>query len=347
MKINKKELLNILTAIKPGLAATNFVDYSNNFIFTGKEIMTYNNTIAISYPYKSNFKCSVLADKFYNLILNIDEQEFVMIQKENELKIRSKGIKASIQINNINIENIVEEIKPSNINIKWETLPDDFKKGVEFCLFSLSNSNSMQPALTSMRPALTSMLIDHTRIISCDNYRITQFLLKNKIEYKFLLPGRAAHELVKFNIVKYYLTGTWIYFSTDIGVVFCSRRDLSIYPEIDNLLKVEGKKIILSKKIKDNVNIAAIMAEEDFNHKKGVTIDINKNKIICKGESNVGCIESFEIIDNEEDITFKIDPLFFSQILDRSTTLIYDERTLRLLFESDNFKHVLMCRGKK
>lgn len=337
MKVDKTKLLNILTTIKPGLNKNDYVEHGNNFIFTGKEIITYNDEIAISYPYESNLDCSVPADKFYKLISNINTQSFIMIQKDNNLEIRSSGLKAEILISYY--KDIIELIKPSNIDMKWTKLPDNFKKGIELCLFSLSDN-------CAIRPGLECLFINHQQIISCDNYRMSQYTLSETLEHKFLLPGPAAKEVIKFNITHYYLSEAWIYFKTDENIVFCSRyKPSDEYPSTEGFLEVKGKTIILPKELRNNISTSAIMAEENINHNKKVTIIIKDSKIICRGENDIGYVESFIEIDSEENITFIINPLFFIQILNKSNTMIYNEERKRLLFESDNFKHVLMCWG--
>ena len=62
MKIEREELLKVLSAIRPGLAKKDIVEQATHFIFTGQEVLTYNDQICISYPFETDFECSVPAD---------------------------------------------------------------------------------------------------------------------------------------------------------------------------------------------------------------------------------------------------------------------------------------------
>jgi DNA polymerase III sliding clamp (beta) subunit (PCNA family) len=331
MKVNKTELLGVLTAIKPALSK-GVLEQGNNFIFTGKEIITYNDCIAISHPFKSDFKCSVPADKFYKLVSRIKKDEFEIQFQKDRLKVASPGVKGNLSTIETDTE-VINLIKPSNVDIEWSRLPDNFRKAVGMCLFSMSKD--------SMKPEMNCVSVNHDHVASTDNMRLSQYTLKEAMEFNFLLPGPAAKEVIKFDVVWYYLADAWIYFSTEDGVIFCSRYGGGKFPDFSHLIALKGKKIFLPKDLSKVIETAGIMTAEDYDIDKRIEVRIKNEKIFCRGEDDTGWIEASTRIKCSQQISFVINPVFFTQILDKTTVLIYNKNESRLLFKSGAFKHII------
>ncbi|MBU0659837.1 MAG: hypothetical protein KKF15_13865 [Alphaproteobacteria bacterium] len=148
-------------------------------------------------------------------------------------------------------------------------------------------------------------------------------------------------ELIKFDVKKFHVGDSWVYFSTDDGVVFCSRVVKEDYYDVDEYFKFDGTRLRLPKALKDSVDTVHILAEGDFDIDKRIDVKIGDGKISCRGERSIGWIESELDIkfSKEEAIEFAINPIFFSQILDKSTTMTIGED--RALFLSGSFKHLI------
>ncbi len=159
------------------------------------------------------------------------------------------------------------------------------------------------------------------------------------MEHSFLLPASAASELIKFNVSWYYLSESWIYFNTDDDVIFCSRIGEGEFPEFAHLLKVKSKKISLPDKLKKSIDVSSIMTSGDFAIDKKIQVTIKDEKISCKGENELGFIETSLPIETSEDIHFAINPMFFSEIIDRATTVMHDEN--KILFRAGSFRHLM------
>ena len=78
---------------------------------------------------------------------------------------------------------------------------------------------------------------------------------------------------------------------------------------------------------------------------KRVNIVIEKGKITCRGQSDVGWVEETDKIDYDgAKIEFATDPTMLAQILDKTTMTIIGES--RLLFVGDKFDHVIAVLGE-
>ena len=161
MKIKKEELLDVLYTVKPGLAKKAIIEQATHFIFTGDDVCTFNDQISISCPIETDFKCSVPADKFYEVINKIDSDEITIIQKDNELTINGKKVKSGLAISTDDevIKMLDEMDFPDDKD--WKKLPKDFSDGISLCSFSVSNDIS--------HPYLSNILVSGKNIISSDD----------------------------------------------------------------------------------------------------------------------------------------------------------------------------------
>ena len=71
MEVNKEELLKILIAVKPALSKKEILLQMSHIIFTGEDVATFNDTLCIIHPYKTDFKCSVQGEEFYKDSRNV------------------------------------------------------------------------------------------------------------------------------------------------------------------------------------------------------------------------------------------------------------------------------------
>ena len=88
------------------------------------------------------------------------------------------------------------------------------------------------------------------------------------------------------------------------------------------------------------IETAAILTGGEFDTDKLVEIEIEKNKIRCRGKSEVGEIENeTDIISSHDKIIFSINPMFLLKILEHSSKMIYKDN--RALFDAGNFQHLM------
>ena len=135
-KTNKEELLQMLSAVKPGLSQKDIVEQSSQFIFTREEIITYNDQVCISHPFKTDFKCSVDASNLYKLLLGVPGDKIEMKFEDNQLRVVGSKFKAGLAVS---IEDTIYELfSDIRVGFKrgWKVLPSDFLEGL-FLLFPI------------------------------------------------------------------------------------------------------------------------------------------------------------------------------------------------------------------
>lgn len=337
MKVNRQKLVSILSAIKPGLAKKQIVEEAAHFIFTGEDVLTYNDNICIIHPFQTDFKCSIAANEFYKIMANIETNEVELFLEDNKLKIYADKTKANLatsdgekilsMINNFKLNQVMKNLIP---------LPEDFLKGAELCKFSASKNAS--------NPILTCISIDKDSMTSSDDLRISQYKMKKSINCSILIPAKSVMELIKFPVIDYYISTGWIFFATKEDILFCSRLVTGKYYDCSEFFSFErGIEIDLPKEISKMIEISSILTEGEYDTDKFVDFEISNGKIKCKGENSVGWIENEIETVSKSTIKFSINPLFLIKILEYSSKMIYKDN--RVLFSFDNFQHLMTLKA--
>lgn len=334
MKVKRKELLKALSDCSPGLSEKGLIEGADRFTFSGKHLVSYNDQICVTSPFKTDFTCSVPAKELLNIVSNIKTEEIELEHKKEKLILRSEKTKAGLAT--FDIEGIMEglsSLKFSKKGTQWHPLPEDFLKGIEMCSFSVSKH-----ALSGW---LSCVFCKSGFLIGSDSIRISLYQLKEKLKENFLIQYHVIPNLLKFELQEYSLDESWIYFRNEEGFVFCCRRIIDEYPEVDDYFGIEGKRLKLPKELKEAVEGVSFFAEGDFLPDQFIKVSVTKGQIKCRGEKESGwVVKKVDFKYKGKTFSFSVNPKFFSQILDHSTVMICGED--RAEFISGPFKHILL-----
>lgn len=338
MKINRQELINILNSIKPGLSKKAIVEQATHFIFTGHEIITYNDRICIIYPFTTDFSCSVPAEEFYKILSNIHREEISIDYKEQKLYIKAKGINAGIVTDTGDSILKMVDILDLDYAIEFQNdIPEDFIHGMSMCMFSASKDMTI--------PVLSCLFVNGKNIASTDDYRISQYKMKSRIKGKFLIPATSVMELVKFDIVKYSILDSWVFFFTKENMCFCAKTIKGDFPDYEPFIKdFDEISIALPEDSKEMIEAACILSEGDTEQDKEIDIQIKDNIISIKGENKIGWVESQTSVKFDNNAKFCINPFFLLKILNKTNIMHLADN--KVMFKSVNFKHVIALKGE-
>ena len=94
------------------------------------------------------------------------------------------------------------------------------------------------------------------------------------IKKSFVIPSQAAKQLLSYNPTHYAISEAknWLHFYTEDGVTFSCRTYAKKYPDVKELLKVEGVEIEIPKKIDDILERAIIFAKGKFDQDMQVRV---------------------------------------------------------------------------
>ena len=95
MKIQKKELLDILSKCMPGVeTGKNSIEGANTFIFTRGNVFTFNDSISVTVPLKlsglmDELEGVVSANEFYKIIQKMPKDEIEIESSEKSWYLKS------------------------------------------------------------------------------------------------------------------------------------------------------------------------------------------------------------------------------------------------------------------
>jgi DNA polymerase III sliding clamp (beta) subunit (PCNA family) len=283
---------------------------------------------------------SVKGEEFFRLIDGITDDTLNIELKEGKIKVRSKtttSSMATVMEDQNTLPEIIETVMSSMGD--WKPLPKSFLDGVSLCAFSAS------PDLSAGVKACVA--IKDNLCYATDGARVSRFLMEDIIEEEnFNIFSKEAMELAKFPVIEYCIHTKWGHFRTEDGVTFSTsfiqgelptKKIDSIFKDIDSYPSIELPSEL--KSVLDNVTMLA----SDLTDKSGraTYLHIEDNEITVKASNDLGWVEkTLRCKYDGEAIDIGINNRFLSQILQKSTTLAWNEKTL--FFSSGEFFHALM-----
>lgn len=338
MKIKREDFIKVLAAVRPGLAKRDIIEQATHFIFTGKEVITYNDYICISHPLKTDFKCTVDADKLYKVLAGISAEQIDISVEKDEFRVSSKKTKSGLS--SYREGKILEYIDGLGMKKekKWKKLPEGFVEGMFLCMFSASTDMT--------HGILTCICLEGENIIASDDLRISWYKMAGAIDKKMLVPVQSAVELVKFPVVEYSVSKidgviSWLHFRTKDQVMFSTRTMEGDYPSVESHFEMEGKKVALPKDLQSAVKYVSVLADGAVDIEKKIKVAVEGKTITCTGSCSVGWVSQSVPIEYEgRDFTFQINPLFLHEVLGKSTKVVVGKQSAKFL--SGKFKHVMV-----
>lgn len=362
-------LLTVLDKARAAVDATGAldIDQAQDFIFMGDRVVAYNGHISISAPMPEDtgLALTVKAKKLYHILKNIPEDDLELgFGKDDNLLVTSESTKATIKADPLagDLAELLDSLNLDALKEKdWQDLPEGFDDAIKLCLFSAGKD----PANVAYN--CLHMLTE--QLVSTDNLRISRYVfLQPKAEMDFLMPIKAAEELVRHKVGQFNQGEAWAHFRGSDGLVFSARIKNEDFPDCDEFFEFSGKTIELPPELSKALSAVLVFApgevDEDrvaqLHFKKGNVVcvaetwdskpwyEIYDGKVACKGEPIkifMGRIERTVPAPGMQpppNLTkLRINPVFFMEILQHVTTMKVGKGGTRVLFKAGNFAHVM------
>lgn len=328
MEISRKELLSVLESVKPGVASKDANDSMAYFLFSGTDVVTYNDKISIQHPFKTPFSLFVKASDLHKIMSRLTEDKIIATEKGNKLNIKCKTMIANLStIQDDEISERIANVHKSLKGSKWAKLPENFCDSISLCAFFASTQESDQ--------TLTCVHVNGSDCISSDNKRISHAVLDSPLKTMFVKASEIKN-LIAIHPVKYAISKAWLHFKNEDGCIFSIRKMDGKFPEFLPFFDFDGTEINLPQDILEGMDIASIFAEDSD---PSINIKISKGNIIISVKSDAGTIQHRSKIDYDgDDISFIINPSFLKQMMTHSSSIIVAKDKARL--ETDNFRLV-------
>ena len=337
MLIEKKQLIDTLNLVLPGIAKTtktNYTEQYDSFIFYDNKIISFNDTIAVFLPFIADFNGAVIAKEFYDLIKSLRMNKIDISMTEKDILIKTKNSKSSISL----FSDITLPFDKIPDPDEYYDLPDNFLNGLEICYNTVSKDVSEELA--------SYILVQDNHIIATDCYRIIDYKLNNNLP-KFFIPFKLSKLLKQYNPVQVSFIRGWLLFRNENDVVIASR---TISDKEEFMITVNEKDIINDSQLSlealfdfngikfifPNEFIKAVMSCRTLTKSCGedelVKIYLKDNMLNIEGysENKSKHHERFKIEDNNDKFSFMITPSILIEALKLNAEFIINENALKI-----------------
>lgn len=310
-----------------GITTKDTIESMSYIMFSGTNIITYNDKISIQFPYKTDFHLFVKAMDIYKFMSKLKDEFVILEKKEDKLNISCKSIRA--RLSTIFDEDAEERIAKVSKSLKkaiWKDLPDNFTTKASLCSFTASKNESDH--------TLTCIYINGKDIISSDNNRVAHAKLSEKMDEMFIKASEIKN-LTSINPIEYAITKSWLHFRGLEGCVFSIRRVDGTFPDYLQFFNFTGTTINLPKEILTGIDITSILME---NIDSAITFKISNGFCHISVQSDSGAAKYRSKIDyNGKEIKFTANPDFLKEMMNHSSSIIFSKDKAKLNTDDGDF----------
>jgi len=334
--MNTQDLLNTLLKVKPGINIAGSSTSMGYFYFTGKNVITYNNTISVRHPFLTDFTGFIRSNELLNLLTKIKTPKIKMGLKDNKVFIQTNRINASL--NTIEDDDFVTNIKTIEKYIKkakWKQLPKTFCDCIK-----TSASIYIKEETDNI---FTTVSINGNTCISTDNQRVVKTVMNDEMD-DMLIQGSEIEKMVSIGPIKYASDKKWLHFKNKYNCILSIRKISGTFPDLTKMFKFKGKKIDLPKKLTDGIDITTVFVDSFSPY---INIKIESGKCILSIESNYGKVEhKSKIKYSGATVEFGINPEFLKNMMKYSATVIINKDNTRLRIGTNNYSLISALYGQ-
>jgi len=340
MKIQKEDLLEILEAVKPGLAKKEIIDETGNFVFTGTGLFTYNDLLCIAYPLESGLDVSIPSEEFYKIVKRLKKGILTLNVANQKLKLRAKNTTAELAvITETELPGFIGRIKiPPKTSKKWKDLPEELVEGMLWCSFTAMKSNVI--------PTLSGIYVTGNMVLTSDELRVSKYTLEKTSPFTFLLPHETFKTIESFEPSKFHVGKDWAFFMNDAGVIVCSRvLPAESYPHTELSAQFSigrSKALTLPNDLLTALDLGEVLAEGGIPEEKRVDLEIkSKQIIVSSSKAETGSITTKVKFDGDIKTPIKvtINPIHLKDVLQSAAKVRFG--TDRALFSAGPFSHLV------
>jgi DNA polymerase III sliding clamp (beta) subunit (PCNA family) len=329
MKLDKEKLTEALNLVKPGLASKELIEQSTSFAFMDGKVVTYNDEISLSHPVEGlEIEGAIKANEFYQFVSKVKGDEIAAVTTDNEIIFKSGRTKAGFTLQK-EIKLPLDEVNEKG---KWKKLPE------HFCQFLSLAAGACGRDLTEA--IMTCVCVQQDGyLIGSDRQKIMRCKLVEELDVDtFLIPASSALEVVSLQPDKIAESKGWVHFKTKQGTILSCRIFEDEYPEVDELMKVEGIMLTLPDRIEEMLEQASVFAKRAFILDETVDIKIAKGKFRLSAKSETGWFKDTDKIDTDEEIGFSITPYLLQDIMKETKYFRLSENAVK--FVGDGWEYV-------
>jgi hypothetical protein len=307
-----------------------------------KDNINFNLNIKKPFGIISSDLISIL-DKLKDRRIKLTVVKDKMILTSAKVKIKFTAITGN------EIIDIIEEFKIKEVIKKLKLAPSNFIEGLDSCIESVTTKQNLESDLT-----LTSLLISNNKIVGSDRFRISEYILNRNLNTTFMLPRKTIINLLTL-FKKGYSKKLYLYNDEKSGIAYFKYNNMIIicrkiagkYPEYKDFFNLgSSEEIKLSSQLLKIVNISEVMTVADTkDSSKLIKLSFNgkdKNVIVKSIKESGEVVGEVSMESIKKTFSFYINPIFLIKIYDKIKKMRVGVD--KILFEKDNFRHIISLR---
>ena len=322
MIVERLIILQELEKVMPGLSSKDIIEQSSCFLFSGGSVHTFNDEIYCQQKTtlgKLLDGIAVPAEPLVNILRKIPDESIEIKLTKTQITFKGKSKRGGIRIQT-EVTSPYESVGKAK---KWIECHHDVPKAFGFVKACASTSQDQFH--------LTCVHVTSEHIEACDNYQISRYTLATGVKESFLLRAASASHIAPLDMTSICLSAGWVHFRNESNLqISCRRYPDNEYPNLDDIFKVKGKKITLSKALTNAVDRVSLFAK-DVEDTVLITVHLHENKMKLRGESIVGWFaETTRIKYSGPEVQFKIPPEQLIQIANNYEQCIVSSNRLKI-----------------
>lgn len=356
--MNRQELLKALKTVFPGVdKGSLLLEGTDCIAFDGGWVRSYNDLLSLSYPLKSGLRVAVRAEEFRKVLEKMEGEEVQLSLEKGKNKKKSLVLsddRTQLTMYGTSEDSYFELYSSMKLeNVKFTEAPSEFTKALKLTLFTVCPD--------PVSGVLTGLYCDGRDVVSTDNYRITCYTMENGFSNDpFLIPGSSATELNKLigvfdGTLELAIQDEWMHWRLDNTVIMSMRPMGGEYPvdKIFDVLNFDSKSSMKGTFPTGTVKAAEraeILSSEGITGRFGyITVEAEEGFLVVKGKTEVGEIQDkIPWVDGFADfgLSLRINPKFLKEILGVTQGFEYNAEKHFMVFEAENFIHLVSLVGK-
>lgn len=339
MKINRKELLDTLSIVSPGVSNKEMaIEQATTFAFLKDRVVTYNDEISISHPIEGmeGLEGAIEAKILYPLLERIKEETIELTRNKNsEIVIKAGKMRSGLLLQKEIDLPIEEEIEDRDA---WTLIPENLIEALSFVVFSAGRGLDF--------PILSGIHVSSKGFVEAsDGYRMARYALKGDLEVEsFVIPASNISSLIRLPNITHIAQGIgWIHFKTEEGTEFSSRIFEESYPNATSWLKLDGKRLVLPETIEEVLSRAVILSARKTAVDEEVIFELEGGKFRVVSECDVAWFEEEVEAEYEGsgEFSIRIAPSFLKDILKRTTLCLIGTNKIKFVGEGWEYVSLL------
>lgn len=356
MKINKQEFLNALTSVQPGIGKNESIDQVTYIHLMDDMIVTYNHEIMVSIPLKTSLCGSVHAKEIYEIVKKINDKELEVSQTKSNMTIESGNLKVKLKYQDeVKVDLLEYDIESTSV----KPLCENFLPLMKCVLDTACISPTMKVTRDVIH--ICDNVMEATDLI-----RITKCIMNKPIRRNFLIPNKAAKELIKYDVdsISFENQGWIKLYNISSGIMIAIRiieiMDEDDYVDIDSILKQETTFIeqfkIPKKEMTSLLERIKVFANTPYEPDQSVEITLGGEYLKVSSSSQFGSIEETVEIEStlllegeKEEYVFYVNPNFLNALRysDTQCTIINHNRLqFQFMYQGCSVIHCIQLKRK-